>query len=442
MSELAINGGPRTVTSLHSDPPKIGLEELAEILDLWPLSPGAKEEIGRILDREEPGGPHMFRYYHPTGESIVAKAEREFCDLFGCKHALAVNSGTSALIAAYVACGVGPGTEVIVPGFTFFATAAAVVTARAIPVIAEIDESLTIDPDDIVAKITPQTKAIAPVHMRGYTCDMEAIMEIAREHNLMVIEDCAQADGAWYKGKRLGTWGHCGCFSFDAYKLMSSGEGGMVCTDDQMLHTRAASWHDTAACWRPDRYARERVPGELFCGENYRLSEIQGAIVRVQLRKIDATVNALVANRNRVRDAITADRFPGLAMAQENDPQGGAGYNIAFFCPTEAKATEVIAALNAEGVPAGGVYDQTVRDWHHYDHWEHILEQKTATEEGCPYTCPYHKGALPEYSVDMCPKTLDYLARSVHLSVSAAWTAEDCAAVAAGVNKVAGELLG
>ncbi len=441
MEQLAINGGPKAVTKLTSSPPKVGLQELAEIIDLWPISRQAKEAINDILQHEPDVGPHMFRYYHPEGESTVDKAEREFCQLFGCRHALAVNSGTSALIAAYVACGIGPGTEVIVPAYTFFATAATVVTAKAIPVIAEIDSSLTIDPHDVADKITPQTKAIVPVHMAGFACDMEAITEIAREHNLVVIEDCAQADGGWYKGKRLGTWGHVGCFSFDAYKLISSGEGGMLCTDDEMLYVRAQSWHDTAACWRPDRYARERMPGELFCGENYRLSEIQGAIVRAQLRKIDATISSYIANRNRVRDAITAERFPQLQMAKDNDPDGGAGTGIAFFCPTARKAREVIEALQAEGVPAGGLYDQNIRDWHHYDHWEHILEQKTPTPEGCPYSCPYYKGTLPDYSADMCPKTLDYLSRTVRIDIGASWTAEDCAAVAAGINKVAAALL-
>ncbi len=441
MQTLAINGGPRAVEKLTPEPPKVGLEELAEIIDLWPLSHEAKAGINRILDAESPAGPHMFRYYHPDGESVVDKAEQEFCELFGCTYALAVNSGTSALMAAYVACGVGPGMEVIVPGYTFFATAATVVAARAIPVIAEIDDSLTIDPDDIADKITPQTKAIAPVHMAGFACDMEAILEIAREHDLMVIEDCCQADGGWYKGKRLGTWGDMGCFSFDAYKLMSSGEGGMVCTDDEMLYVRAQSWHDTAACWRPDRYARERMEGELFCGENYRLSEVQGAIVRAQLRKIDQKIKHLIANRNRVRDGISADEFLGLQMARDNDPDGGAGTDIAFFCPTAEKTRQVIEALQAEGVPAGGIYDQSVRDWHHYDHWEHILEQKTPTTEGCPYTCPYYEGQLPDYSEDMCPKTLDYLRRTVRVSISASWTPQDCAAVSAGINKVAAAFL-
>ena len=186
------------------------------------------------------------------------------------------------------------------PAYTFYATAAAVVAAKGIPVIAEINDTMTIDPEDVERKITPRTKAIVPVHMVGCAADMDAIMAIARRHNLMVIEDNAQACGGKYKGRYLGTIGDLGCFSLSCYKVVGAGEAGLVLTDDEYLYTRAASQHDTAACWRPDRYAKERMPGELFCGENYRMSELEGALNLVQIGRMEEQAGQYNANYRRV----------------------------------------------------------------------------------------------------------------------------------------------
>jgi 8-amino-3,8-dideoxy-alpha-D-manno-octulosonate transaminase len=222
---LAIHGGPKAISELSGhEAPKIGTEELLELVDLWTDSADAKERIRTIVADAGARSPHLFRYY---GErSKVVEFETEFRERFGCKHALGVNSGTSALIAAMVACGVGPGTEVIVPAYTFFATVSAVVVAKGIPVIAEVDDSLTLDPADVEARITPQTVAIAPVHMGGMPSNMDAIMDIARRHGLRVIEDAAQAGGGSYHGKPLGTIGDMGCFSLDYYKTFVAARVG------------------------------------------------------------------------------------------------------------------------------------------------------------------------------------------------------------------------
>ncbi len=437
LRKLAVNGGPKAIESLTPPDPKVKIEELLELLDLWRIPEDAKREIEAIARRRSKGAPHLFRYYAP-GESKVQVLEREFAERFGCKYALAVNSGTSALIAALVACGVGPGAEVIVPAHTFFATCAAVVVAKAIPVLAEIDDSLTLDPADFERKITPRTKAVIPVHMSGKPADMDAIMRIARAHDIKVIEDTAQADGASYKGKRLGTIGDIGCYSLDFYKIMASGEGGIIATDDEYLYIRAQSYHDTAACWRPERYARERMPGELFCGENYRMSELQGAVALAQLRRVDEVLSRLRENKKRIASAL--EQFPGVRECKLNDPEGDAGTNVILILPDADMKNKVREALSAEGLPAHG-FSQQVRDWHVYNFWEHILEKKTATDEGCPFTCPYYDGPTPEYSADMCPQTLDYIARSLWIGVSPDYTPEDCRAVAGAVNKVLGAFL-
>ncbi|MEN6547335.1 MAG: DegT/DnrJ/EryC1/StrS family aminotransferase [Armatimonadia bacterium] len=432
-AKLAINGGPRAVSQItgHSQP-KIWTEELLELLDLWTDDAQTKQQIADLVLQSQPRSPHLFRYYNER--SKVVEFETAFKEHFGCRHALGVNSGTSALVAAMVAAGVGPGTEVIVPAYTFFATTSAVVVAKGIPVIAEVDASLTLDPADVEAKITPQTVAIAPVHMGGMPSNMDALMDIARRHNLRVIEDAAQSGGGTYHGKPLGTIGDLGCFSLDYYKTFVAGEGGVVCTDDEWLDTRAQSWHDTAACWRPDRYAKERRPGELFCGENYRMSELAAAVALAQLRKVDQRC----ADWRRAKQAIISrlQPHPGLQLQTSHDPNGEAAYTFTFFAPDVDTAQKVREALAAEGIGAGGGYSDQIRDWHVYSYWEQIMEQKTATSEGCPFTCPLYQGKLPDYSPDMCPNTLDWLSRAVRMGIDGGWTEGDCEQIAEAINKV------
>jgi 8-amino-3,8-dideoxy-alpha-D-manno-octulosonate transaminase len=436
-NELAINGGPAAVTGLESpSQPKVGAEEFLELAELWGFSADAIDRIREATEGEDLGnGPHLTRYYNPRPSKVVA-FEEEAARFLGAEHALAVHSGTSALETAYVAAGIGPGCEVIVPGYTFFATAAAVVSAKAIPVIAEIDESLTIDPTDVARKITPQTRAIAPVHMIGTVCDMDPIMELAERHGLVVIEDVAQACGAEYNGKRCGTIGDMGCFSVSTYKYIGAGEAGLVTTDDEWLYTRAQNHHDTGACWRPDRYATERRPGELFCGTNYRLSELEGAVNLVQFRKAPARLERSRAVYRRVVEQLRPHK--DIVPQQVRDLEGHLGSVLAFFAPDADHAETLAEAMRAEGLGCGVFTKGGARDWHIYKYWEHILEQKSATPEGCPFTCPYYVGPLPEYAEDMCPRTMDLLSRGIRVSLGEWWTEDDCRQVAGAVNKVLG----
>ncbi len=385
---------------------KFSIDELMQLVDLFKVSIEGQRAFRDVLVGEKtPPQSKLFRYYN--ADSKVAVLEKRFAEHLQAKHALGVNSGTSALIAALVAAGVAPGDEVIVPAYTFFASTSAIVVARGVPVITEIDESLGLDPAAVEANITPRTKAILVVHMNGYPAKMDAICAIAEKHGLAVIEDVAQASGGTYKGKHLGTWGDLGCFSFDAFKVMATGEGGMVITDDQWLYTRAQSYHDTAACWRPDRYAKERKEGELFCGENYRMSEMSGAIGLSQLEKLD-WVNE---NTRRVfRTLQQKVELPkGVRWLPSADPDGVCGYRVAMLFDSVELAQKVIQAKIGIGGMAGGGMDGA-RDWHVYWYWEHVLEQKTITPEGCPFKCP-HVDKLPEYSKDMCPNTRDIVMR-------------------------------
>ena len=399
---------------------KYSTEELMELVDLFNVSPAGKKGIRNIL-KKEPTAPSawLFRYYGTN--SRVERLEKEFAAKIGCKYALGVNSGTSALIAAMVAAGVGPGDEVILPGYTFFASVSAIVMAKAIPVITEIDESLTLDPSAVEKAITPRTKAILVVHMLGLPARMEKLRAIADKHKLVLIEDVAQAAGGSYKGKMLGNWGDIGCFSFDAYKVIGTGEGGMLTTDKEWIYTRAQSYHDTAACWRPNRFAQERKPGELFCGENYRLSEMAGAIGLAQLRKLDWINESTRRNYNQLRKETVLPK--GVHWIKPNDREGLCGYSAPLLFDSFDLAKKVITAKIGIGGPAGGG-TQGVRDWHLYWYWEHILEQKTATAEGCPFKCPHVK-KLPEYSPDMCPQTKDIMMRMGSIGIAPNQTSAD-----------------
>ena len=436
---LAVDGGPKAVEKLGPYPSKIGQDELWEIIDMWDFSPQTKEKLHEILYGDpNVRGPHLFRYYSPKPSRVEA-AEKAMADPIGVEHCLAVNSCTSALVASMRALGIGAGDEVIVPGYTFFATAATVVAANGLPVIADVDDSLNLDPDAIEKAITKRTKAIAAVHMRGAPAQMDAIMDLSRRKGIPVIEDVAQSGGGSFGSKRLGSVGTMGCFSFDYYKVVVSGEGGFVTTDDEWLYTRAQSWHDTAACWRPNRYEAERGEGELFAGENYRMSELQGAVALAQIRKTDAMLAGYRRAKQLIKDNI--ERAPGLAFRRITDLEGDTGICLVMFLPDAEVTQKALEALQAEGVPAGGVYDSKVRDWHVYTYWEHILDKKTVSSDGLPWSA-VPANELPKYSRDMCPRTLDLLSRSIHIDINHNYSTEDCAAIAQGINKVMRAYLG
>jgi len=428
MSEkLAIHGGPKAKTTPNFPMYPGGLE----------IGEDEKKEVMEVLDNK-----YLFRYYGPSNmPSKVRAFENAFKEKMGSPYALATSSCTGALISSLVACGVGPGDEVLVTGYTFFASCASIVAAKAMPVICEVDETLTIDPADIEKKITPATKAIVAVHMRGVPCNMDAIMEIAKKHNLMVIEDCAQAVGATYKGKYVGTFGDCGCFSFQYHKTITAGEGGMILCKDARIYDRCCSYHDTAACWRPDRFAEQRFEGELFCGSNFRMSELAGAVMCAQLRKLDG-LNALMRDhQKRIINQIKDTK--GIKVRPCNDPEGDTGICLMFYLDSAEKVGPFCEALQAEGVNAAGVFNSGIPDWHIYAHWKHVIQKKASNEICCPWDCPYHekKNAAPvEYAEDMNPKTLEYLGRVVHLDIPAQMTDEDCDMIAKAINKVAAVL--
>ncbi len=417
--KLAIDGG----TPAKTTPEPMMCPGAAEI------SEEEKRAVCEVLDDKM-----LFRYHeHQNRKPRVQQFEEGIAEHLGTKHALAVNSGTSALISALVAAGIGPGDEVIIPAYTFVATPAAIIAAKAIPVIAEVDASLTLDPDDFERKITEHTKAVMPVHMRGAPSDMDRIMEIARKHGLLVIEDSAQAVGASYMGKRLGTIGDVGCFSLQMSKVITSGEGGLLLTDNDEYYDKARMYHDAAVrFWEQD----SGMPA--FPGVNFRMSEVSGALALVQLSRLEDLLARMRANKARTKSQVEVR--DGFTYRKLYDEKGEASVCIIAYLPDADMAKKFAQALQAEGIGAGTIYNQGIPDRHIYNAWAEVLSPPLDVQKGCPFTCPHYKGNV-SYSKDMCPQTLGYLGRSIHINTSPLLSYQDCDAIAHGINKVMRALL-
>jgi 8-amino-3,8-dideoxy-alpha-D-manno-octulosonate transaminase len=412
--KLAINGG--TPVRTESLPPSWhGVAEIGE----------AEEQAVLKVLREQ----RVFRFLGDQEQSETAQLEKGFVEFTGQKYALAINSGTSALICALSGLNIGPGDEVILPGYTYIASAAAILAVGAVPVIAEIDNSLTIDPKDIRSKITPYTKAIMPVHMRGTPCRMDEIMAIAKENNLSVIEDTAQANGGTYKGKRLGGIGDAGCFSFQMSKTITAGEGGVVVMSEDSVYHRALMAHDSAfRFWKPGETETQPMPGQGF-----RISEVSGAIALTQFGRLPSIIERLHKAKYSIVERI--EDLSGIEMQDVPDRAGDASVCIMMFAPSSDKAREYAEALSAEGIGCGTMYNKEIPDRHIYPNWDYVLEKRGRTPNWSPWDKSVYKGSV-EYSPDMCPQTLEYLGRTIHIGLSQALTEKDCDDIVAGVRKV------
>lgn len=362
-----------------------------------------EEERKEVMDVLETG--YLFRYGaedDPAFKKKCATFEKEFAEKMDAKYCVAVSSGTGALMACIAALGIGPGDEVIVPGYTFIASISSIILSNAIPVLAEVNESLTIDPEDIKKKITSRTKAIMPVHMLGNPCDMDKIMDIAKEYNLYVIEDCCQACGAIYKGKRVGTIGDIGAFSLNIFKTITAGDGGTVLTNNFDLYERAFGFHDQGH--KPLRTGVE-VGKRSIVGMNLRMNELTGAVALAQLRKLDTAISLMKAKKARLKNQLKG--IPGLGFRKIYD-EGECNTLLTLLFDTKELADKFCARIGSKPLSSSG--------WHVYNNMEQILNKNTATEYNCPYSCS-HYGKKIEYSAHMLPKTDNILDRAVNISV-------------------------
>ncbi len=379
------------------------------------------EAVRRVIESGQ-----LFRYRGGEGGE-TDQFEQAWSKKIGVKHTIAMTSGTAALICGLVGMGVGPGDEVIVPGYTFMATALAPLAVGAVPVIAEVDESLTLNPADFERKITPRTKVVIPVHMCGLPCNMDAIIAVAQRHDLLVLEDACQADGGAYKGQRLGAIGDAGAFSFNHFKIISCGEGGALVTDDDVIHERALIHHDGGAVFR-DHAAEMRAP--FFAGWNFRINEILSAILRVQLDRLDGILEALLEDKRLLISALQNET--AFSFNPIHDVEGDCGTTLAMLFEGPDLARTFITNLDEAGISASTPIDS---GRHVYTNWEPVLQKRGAHH---PDLNAYNfTEASLNYTKDMGPRTLDVLARTVYLGTSPTRTPEERAALVEAVKNAA-----
>ncbi len=337
------------------------------------------------------------------GGRFAERAEAMLAEMMQTKHVLLTNSGTSALSAALAAAGIGPGDEVIVPAYTWMATAAAVALVGAVPILADIDETLTLDPADIERKITPYTRAIIPVHMVSRPCNMDAIMALAEPHRLVVIEDAAQAAGVTYKGRRLGTIGAAGIFSFNRYKNVNIGEGGALLTQSDKIFARARHYHDLGASIRGHE---ETYNEPAFVSGNLRVSEIDGAMLLPQLKKLDGVIRKRQAVCRALIAAFEAGELKarGVRISPHHDAD-----STASFCLTFEDAEQAIAFTER-----GWAVRLLDSSKHIYTNWDPIMAQRSQH----PKLNAWAWAQRPiEYHEDMCARTLDILGRTCRITL-------------------------
>ncbi|QOG06472.1 aminotransferase class I/II-fold pyridoxal phosphate-dependent enzyme [Aureimonas sp. OT7] len=344
--------------------------------------------------------------------------EHRLAEMTGARHALAVSSGTAALISALVGAGIGPGDEVLVPAYTWMATAAAVVIVGAVPIFVDIDETLTIDPHDIERKITPYTRAIMPVHMGNAPCDMDSVMAIAARRGLVVIEDACQAVGVRYRGRYLGAIGDLGAYSFNKMKNMNIGEGGAVLTGNSRYFARARGYHDLGDLIRDHEKPLEEPA---LIGVNYKVTEIQTAMLSVQLKKVGPMLE-----RMRKRRAMMAEILSGsssFCVTPHNDSDNAV--SLTLLAPSKEAAVELQARR--------GVWNR-LRDSskHVYTNWEPILAQRTSHPKLNPWAWANRE---IRYDRDMCSRTLDILDRTCVVNLGMNYPSALMRRIATGIVK-------
>jgi dTDP-4-amino-4,6-dideoxygalactose transaminase len=361
-----------------------------------------------------------------------AKFEKEFAAKIGTQCCLAVTSGTAALITALAALEIGPGDEVIVPAFTWVSTAIAPLAVGAIPVIAEIDDTLTIDVKDIDAKITDRTKAIIPVHIAGLTCNLDAVTDLAKRKGLTVVEDVCQAAGGTYKRRRLGSIGDVGCFSFNYYKTIMCGEGGALTTNDPRTYERALIFHDPGSF---TRHISKNSGISHFAGTNFRINEILSAVLRVQLKRLDGWLHALRQIRKRLTTEL--ESHPALRPVPLHDPDGGAATHMFFRFADEREALAFAKAANWQSLNAFRPFDW---EGHVCSQWDVVMNQRGGHVEAAnPFLNPNVRGKH-KYYADMCPRTVKLTKETVGIPLSPTWSEKQQDAILTFLRRIAAKI--
>ena len=367
-----------------------------------------RKEVQDVLDTGV-----LFRYGFDGARKGHWKAktfESELANRVGSKYAHLCSSGTAALSVALAACGIGAGDEVVIPPFTFVATVEAVIFAGAVPVFAEIDETLCLDPESIEPVITPRTKAVLPVHMCGAMARIEDIQNLCSEKGLVLIEDACQSLGATFKGKAAGTFGKMGCFSFDPVKTITCGEGGAVVTDDKELYTLADEFADHGH----DHVGNDRgLEDHPILGTNFRISELNAAVGLAQLRKLDDILEKQRTHKKALKDALKT--FPEIGFRALPDPEGDSATFLSFFLPDKAKARETAKSLAEAGVD--GCFHWYDNNWHYIRQWHHLKKFRSAAKLSVQLL-----DHCPDYQKVELPKSDGIMGRTLSMLIKLSWT--------------------
>jgi 8-amino-3,8-dideoxy-alpha-D-manno-octulosonate transaminase len=391
------------------------------------------EERKEVNDVLETG--IMMRYGFDGPRKGIWKAkemEEAVCSTFGCKQAMLLSSGTAALTTAMAALGIGYGDEVIMPSFTFVASFEAVLSVGAIPVMVDVDDTLTLAPDAVRAAITPRTKCIMPVHMCGSMADLDALQQICTEHNLILLEDACQSIGGSYKGKMLGTIGKAGTFSFDFVKTITCAEGGVVMTDNKDIYEKCDGYTDHGHDHKGADRGADLHP---FIGYNFRISELNAAVGVAQIKKLDNFL--AIQRRNHAQLKAVFEQVPEISFRRIPDPAGDSCTFLSWFLPTEAITRAAVDEMKAQGILAGSFY-WFDNNWHYIRKWDHLKNSITLNA-----LHPDIKAAVMHHATKDFSASDAVMGRCVSTAISLLWTEEQIAAkgaqMVAAIKKVLAE---
>jgi 8-amino-3,8-dideoxy-alpha-D-manno-octulosonate transaminase len=377
--------------------------------ELW--SNAERKEVNDVLETGI-----LMRYAFDGPRKGIWKAkemEEAVCKTFGCDYAMLLSSGTAALTTAMAALGIGYGDEVIMPSFTFVASFEAIISAGAVPVMVDVDDTLTLNPHAVKAAITPKTKAIMPVHMCGSMADMDALVAICKAHHLILLEDACQAIGGTYKGKKLGTIGHAGTFSFDFVKTITCGEGGVVMMNSKELYEKCDGYTDHGHDHKGTDRGADLHP---FIGYNFRISELNAAVGLAQIKRLDEFLTIQKKNHAALKNILST--VPEINFRRVPDEAGDSCSFISWFLPTEAITRAAVAEMKAQNILAGNFY-WFDNNWHYIRKWGHLKNSITlnALSPELKEKVMYH--ANKDFSASHA-----VMGRCISTAISLLWTEE------------------
>ena len=339
--------------------------------------------------------------------------EAELCKTLSCGYAQLVSSGTAALTTAFAALGIGAGDEVIMPVFTFVASFECVLSVGAVPVLVDVDETLTLDPAAVRRAITPRTKCVMPVHMCGAMADLDALVQICKEHRLILLEDACQSFGGRYKGKYLGTIGDAGTYSFDFVKIVTCAEGGAIVTNSEDLYTKLDGYSDHGHDHKGVDRGADLHP---FIGYNFRISELHAAVGLAQVRKLEQFLTLQKKNQQQLKAILST--VPEISFRSIPDPEGDICSFLSWFLPTEEVTKAVVAELKQQGILAGNFY-WFDNNWHYIRKWDHLRQAASLNNLN-----DAQQQALKSLSGASFPASDRIMSRCISTAIGLLWTEE------------------